>query len=254
MLSNVHSISIFGCVNNGIMEDLNVILDDPNEKYLFDQVQDGNMYCSLWPNHQIGIQKRLMLKISAISNDLNNILDELDTILDDPYDRYLSGAQTLTATSSTIVYFYVNSQWQVNNHQNVLNCCKGKNGSYPGSCSRQVPNLFNLSKIESLITNGMPNYTYSPNMGLLAQSKSIQGCFGGFWKIWKCPKINDPILCLFWRYIHGNCLISLFWSCLRAGSWKSPKQYGGGVVACLAIWPLLGSLGGFGGSWPPLWG
>ena len=236
------------------MEDLHAILDDPNEKYLFDQVQDGNMYCSLWPDHQIGIQKRLMLKISAISNDLNNILDELHTILDDPYDRYLSGAQTLTATTSTIVYFYVNSQWQVNNHHNVLNCCKGKNGSYPGSCSRQVPNLFNLTKIESLITNGMPNYTYSPNMGLLAQSKSIQGCFGGFWKIWKCPKINDPILCLFWRYIHGNCLISLFWSCLRAGSWKSPKRYGGGVVACLAIWPLLGSFGGFGGSWPPLWG
>ena len=59
---------------------------------------------------KLAFKKRLMLKISAISNDLNNILDELDTILDDPYDRYLSGAQTLTATTSTIVYFYVNSQ------------------------------------------------------------------------------------------------------------------------------------------------
>ena len=31
-----------------------------------------------------------MLKIIGISDDLTDILDELDIILDDPYDRYLS--------------------------------------------------------------------------------------------------------------------------------------------------------------------
>ena len=31
-----------------------------------------------------------MLKILAISDNINDILDEVDTILDDPYDRYLS--------------------------------------------------------------------------------------------------------------------------------------------------------------------
>ena len=31
-----------------------------------------------------------MLKILGVSDDLNDILDELDTILDDPYARYLS--------------------------------------------------------------------------------------------------------------------------------------------------------------------
>ena len=38
----------------------------------------------------LAFKNRLILKILCISNDLNNILDELDTILDDPYDRYLS--------------------------------------------------------------------------------------------------------------------------------------------------------------------
>ena len=31
-----------------------------------------------------------MLKILGTSDDINDILDELDTILDDPYARYLS--------------------------------------------------------------------------------------------------------------------------------------------------------------------
>ena len=32
----------------------------------------------------------ILLKILGISVNLNNILDELDTIMDDPYDRFLS--------------------------------------------------------------------------------------------------------------------------------------------------------------------
>ena len=31
-----------------------------------------------------------MLKILGVSANLNDILDDLDTILDEPYDRYLS--------------------------------------------------------------------------------------------------------------------------------------------------------------------
>ena len=38
---------------------------------------------------KLAFKNRLMLKILAISANLNDILDELDTILDDPYARYL---------------------------------------------------------------------------------------------------------------------------------------------------------------------
>ena len=38
---------------------------------------------------KLTFKNRLMLKILAISANLNDILDELDTILDDPYARYL---------------------------------------------------------------------------------------------------------------------------------------------------------------------
>ena len=46
-------------------------------------------------------------------------------------------------------------------------------GSYPVSCSRQVPNMFKLTKIWSPITSGMPNYTYEPSLRLLAQYSSL---------------------------------------------------------------------------------
>ena len=74
-----------------------------------------------------------------------------------------------------IVYFLLNIQLKVNSHQNVAICYIGKNqnGSYPGSCSRQVPNMFKLTKIWSPITNGMPTYTYIPSLRLLAQSLDI---------------------------------------------------------------------------------
>ena len=74
-----------------------------------------------------------------------------------------------------IVYFQLNIQLQVNSHQNVAICYIGKNqnGSYPGSCSRQVPNMFKLTKIWSPITNGMPSYTYEPSLRLLAQYLDI---------------------------------------------------------------------------------
>ena len=39
---------------------------------------------------KLAFKNRLMLKILGTSDDLNDILDELDTILDDLYDRYLS--------------------------------------------------------------------------------------------------------------------------------------------------------------------
>ena len=39
---------------------------------------------------KLAFKNRLMLKILGISANLNDILDELGTILDDPYDRYLS--------------------------------------------------------------------------------------------------------------------------------------------------------------------
>ena len=73
-----------------IIDDFNIILDDPNDKYLLDQVQDGYLsWISLtWPSNWHS--NRLILKILATSANLNDILDELDTILDDPYDRYLS--------------------------------------------------------------------------------------------------------------------------------------------------------------------
>ena len=112
-----------------------------------------------------------ILKILGISAKLNDILDKLDTILDDPYDRYLSWTWTLIASTSIIVYFLLNVQLQFNSHQNVVICYKGRNqnGSYPRSCSRQVPNMFKMTKIWSPITNGMPNYTYDPNLWLPAQ-------------------------------------------------------------------------------------
>ena len=73
------------------------------------------------------------------------------------------------------MYFQLNIQLQVNSHQNVAICYIGKNqnGLYPGSCSRQVPNMFKLTKIWSPITNGMPTYTYVPSLRLLAQSLDI---------------------------------------------------------------------------------
>ena len=62
--------------------------------------------------------------------------------------------------------------------QYVVICYKGKiqNGSYPGSCSRQVPNLFKLTKIGPPMINGMSNHPYIPNLGLLAQSDHF--CWG----------------------------------------------------------------------------
>ena len=39
---------------------------------------------------KLAFKNRLKLKILGTSDDLNDILDELDTILDDPYARYLS--------------------------------------------------------------------------------------------------------------------------------------------------------------------
>ena len=71
------------------MDDFNIILDDPNDKHLLDQ--DGYLsWISLtWPS-KLAFKNRQMLKILGISANLNDILDELDTILDDPYARYLS--------------------------------------------------------------------------------------------------------------------------------------------------------------------
>ena len=39
---------------------------------------------------KLDFKNRLMSQILGISANLNDILDELDTILDDPYDRYMS--------------------------------------------------------------------------------------------------------------------------------------------------------------------
>ena len=97
----MHRIYTFGCINNDLRS------ESQNDLIKF-KMGTCTVHSDL--TIKLAFKKRLMLKISAISNDLNNILDELHTILDDPYDRYLSGAQTLTATTSTIVYFYVNSQ------------------------------------------------------------------------------------------------------------------------------------------------
>ena len=72
-----------------------IIFDDPNHKYLLDQVQDGYLSCWVW----LGIQNKLMLKIIGISDDLTDILDELDTSLDDPYDRYLSWTWALIVST-----------------------------------------------------------------------------------------------------------------------------------------------------------
>ena len=71
------------------MKDFNIILDDPNDKYLLDQVQDGYLsWISLtWP---LAFKNWLILKILGVSVNLNDILDELGTILDDPYAMYLS--------------------------------------------------------------------------------------------------------------------------------------------------------------------
>ena len=44
----------------------------------------GTCHGSVWPGHQIDLKNSLMLKILGVSDDLNNILDEPDTILDDP--------------------------------------------------------------------------------------------------------------------------------------------------------------------------
>ena len=78
------------------------ILDDPNDKYLLDQVQNGYLsWISLtWPSNQYSkimfretkgtYSSLLMLKFLGISTNINDILDELDTILDDPYYLYLS--------------------------------------------------------------------------------------------------------------------------------------------------------------------
>ena len=76
---------------NDIIDDFNIILDDPNDKYLLDQIQDGYLsWISLtWPS-KLAVKNRLMLKILGVSANLNDILDDLDTILDEPYDRYLS--------------------------------------------------------------------------------------------------------------------------------------------------------------------
>ena len=51
---------------------------------------------------KLAFKNRLMLKILGISANLNDILDELDTILDDPYDRYLSWTWALIASKATI--------------------------------------------------------------------------------------------------------------------------------------------------------
>ena len=73
------------------MDDFNIILDDPNDKYLLDQVQDGYLsWISLTSAIKLAFKNRRILKILGISAKLNDILDKLDTILDDPYDRYLS--------------------------------------------------------------------------------------------------------------------------------------------------------------------
>ena len=116
------------------------------------------------------------MKILAKFANLNDILDELGTILDDPYDRYLSWTRALISINIIyIVYFWLNIQLQVNSYQNVTIHYIGKNqnGSYPGSCSRQVPNMFKLTKIWSPITNGMPTYTYVLSLRLLAQYLDI---------------------------------------------------------------------------------
>ena len=66
---------------------------------MLDQVQDG--YLS-WPCMdqsdlaiKLAFKNRLMLKILGISANINDILDELDTILDDPYAYLICGAQDL---------------------------------------------------------------------------------------------------------------------------------------------------------------
>ena len=47
---------------------------------------------------------------------------------------------------------------------------KSRMDRYPGPCSRQVPNMFKLTKIGPPMINGMPNHPYNPSIGLLAQS------------------------------------------------------------------------------------
>ena len=54
---------------------------------------------------KLAFKNRLMLKILGVSSNLNDILDELDTILDEPYDRYLSWTQTLIASTQLYSVF-----------------------------------------------------------------------------------------------------------------------------------------------------
>ena len=51
---------------------------------------------------KLAFKNNLILKILAISANLNDILDELDTILDDSNDRYFSWTWTFLATTSII--------------------------------------------------------------------------------------------------------------------------------------------------------
>ena len=66
--------------------------------HIQDHAQDKYLICSSWPSMtpmselaiKLAFKNRLKLKILGTSDDLNDILDEPDTILDDPYARYLS--------------------------------------------------------------------------------------------------------------------------------------------------------------------
>ena len=57
---------------------------------------------------KLAFKNRQMLKILGISANLRDNLDELGTILDDPYARYLSRTQSLIVSTSTI-YCFLNS-------------------------------------------------------------------------------------------------------------------------------------------------
>ena len=48
---------------------------------------------------------------------------------------------------------------------------KSRMDRYPGPCSRQVPNMFKLTKIGPPMINGMSKHLYISNLGLLAQSE-----------------------------------------------------------------------------------
>ena len=52
---------------------------------------------------KLAFKNRLMLKILGVFANLNDILDELDTILDEPYDRYLSWTRTLIVSTSVVI-------------------------------------------------------------------------------------------------------------------------------------------------------